>query len=80
MKISLSVPDGFDIDQPLFAADGKMVGYPEKAEAEWLTTKEAAEKMGLAQVTVGVMCHDGRIKCRMVAGRWLVDAKEVENW
>ena len=79
MQISLNVPEGFDIDQPLFNASGDLLGYPEQAEAKWLTTKEAAESMGLAQVTVGVMCKAGKLKCRMVANRWLVDAGEVDN-
>lgn len=45
----------------------------------WVTTKEAAEKMGVAVRTIQKMCQDGRIDYakRDDRGIWLVDSDRI---
>lgn len=79
MEIKLNVPDDFDALQPLFAADGKLVGYPIPTGAEYIGTKEAAQMLGKAQITVGQMVRYGKLRGKMIANRWLVEKASVEE-
>jgi len=79
MEIKINVSDDFDADQPLFTASGDLAGYPEPSEAEYIGTKEAAQMLGKAQITVGQMVRYGRLRGKMIANRWLVEKASVEE-
>ena len=40
---------------------------------DWVTTKKAAELMGVELPSVGAIIHDGRVKACRIAGVFLVD-------
>ena len=40
---------------------------------DWVTTKRAAELMGVELPSVGAIIHDGRVKACRIAGVFLVD-------
>ena len=40
---------------------------------DWVTTKRAAELMGVELPSVGAIIHDGRVKSCRIAGVFLVD-------
>lgn len=51
---------------------------------EWVTLKEASERLGVSVFILGRMCNDGEIPCTLTPGsvhrkRWLIDIHGAED-
>jgi excisionase family DNA binding protein len=53
---------------------------PIKFTEKYLTTTEAAKRLGIARDSVGVYCGNGRIKAEKVGHSWLIPLAEVEKY
>lgn len=47
---------------------------------EWITTKEAAEIMGVAASNVRYLCKNERITCRKFGIAWQVSKQDAEEY
>src|SRR5260370_29111786 len=47
---------------------------------DWVTTKRAAELMGVELPSVGAIIHDGRVKACRIAGVFLVDKTSATDF
>ncbi len=49
-------------------------------DSDFLTSAEAAQVLGAAQITVAQLCQRGVLTARKFAGRWLIPREEVEEF
>jgi excisionase family DNA binding protein len=47
---------------------------------DWITTKQAAERLGCGQANVCALIRRGRVRGRKVVDRWLVYWPSVEHY
>lgn len=49
-------------------------------KTEWITTKQAAELMGMSDSSVRRLCIEGKVRGRHFASVWQVDRKSAEKF
>jgi excisionase family DNA binding protein len=49
-------------------------------DTDFISSAEAAELLGAAQITVAQLCQRGVLAGRKFAGRWLIERGEVEEF
>ena len=49
-------------------------------EKQDLTSREAAQRLGVAHVTVSQLCQHGKLRAQKIAGRWLISRDDLEKF
>jgi excisionase family DNA binding protein len=49
------------------------------SNAKVMSTREAADALGISDRRVRIMCEQGQLRCTMVGDRWAVYADSVEQ-
>jgi hypothetical protein len=46
----------------------------------WITPKQTAEQLGITERHVLNLCKSGKVECRKVVDRWLVNPQSAAEW
>jgi len=58
-----------------------MANRPDRVQVgEYITSAEAAERLGLTQRRIAQLCAEGDLDCIKIARRWLVQAESVRAY